>query len=277
MSHGIWSLLRLILFSVLGGYVLLGTYLYFTQARLIYFPSREIGFTPADIGLSYDSFTVRASDGVEITGWFVPAPDPRGTVLFCHGNGGNIADRQDTISILHGLGLDICIFDYRGYGESDGTPSEIGTTRDTRAVHDWLVKERGIAPASIIIHGRSLGAAIAARIAVENPPRLLILESPFASIVTMGKALYPWLPVRLMTRFRYDTATYAAQIRCPVLVIHSRTDDIIPWEQGRTVFETVSEPKRFLEITGGHNDGFITSGDQYVKGLKSFIDDYLGE
>ena len=277
MSHGIWPILRLIVFGVLAGYLLLGAYLYFMQARLIYFPRRGIDVTPADIGLPFEPFTVRASDNVRITGWFVPATNSRDTVLFCHGNGGNISDRLDTIAILHGYGLDVCIFDYRGYGESGGSPTENGTCRDTRTVHDWLVNERGADPARLIIHGRSLGAADAARIAAERPPRMLILESPFASIVDMGKELYPWLPVRLITRFRYDTAAYVAQARCPVLVIHSRSDDIIPWEQGLAVFEAAPEPKRFLEITGGHNDGFLTSGELYVHGLKSFIEDYRGE
>ncbi len=272
--NGLWKLL---LFGA-GAYALLVAFIYFTQASLLYYPNlagRALSAVPADIGLAYEDVNITAVDGVRLHGWFVPAAAAHGTLLFLHGNAGNISHRLESIEIFHRLGLDVFIIDYRGYGQSDGKPSEQGTYRDADAAWRYLVETRGVDPARVVVFGRSLGAAIAAYLAAEQRPGALILESSFASIESMGRRLYPFLPVRWLNRFGYETAEYARQIACPVLVIHSRNDEIIPFAEGRAVFAAAPEPKRFLEIRGGHNDGFLVSGAAYVGGLDAFLRDSL--
>lgn len=272
--NGLWKLL---LFGA-GAYALLVAFVYFTQASLLYYPNvagRALVATPADIGLAFEDADLTTADGVRLHGWFVPAPDARGTLLFFHGNAGNISHRLDSIRIFHRLGLDVFIIDYRGYGRSDGKPGEQGTYRDADAAWRYLVETRGVDPARIVVFGRSLGAAIAAYLGAVQRPGALILESPFASVESMGRRLYPFLPVRWLNRFGYETAEYVQRIACPVLVVHSRNDEIIPIAEGRAVFAAAPDPKRFLEIRGGHNDGFLVSGAAYVGGLDGFLRDSL--
>ncbi len=271
------GLLKLLLFGG-GAYALLVAFIYFTQASLLYYPNvagRALTATPADIGYAYEDVDIATADGVRLHGWWVPAPDARGALLFFHGNAGNISHRLDSIRIFHRLGLDVLIIDYRGYGQSEGRPDEQGTYRDADAAWRYLVETRAVEPARIVVFGRSLGAAIAAYLAAEQRPGALILESPFASVESMGKRLYPFLPVRWLNRFGYATAEFVQRIRCPLLVIHSRGDEIIPIAEGEAVFAAAPDPKQWLEIRGGHNDGFLVSGKFYVDGVDAFLDTAL--
>lgn len=273
------SLLSL-LFVIVLVYCGLALYLYFMQPRLLYYPElpgRELAATPADIGLEHEPVTLQAADGVRLGAWYIPRADARGTLLFMHGNAGNISDRLDSIRLFHSLGLAVLIFDYRGYGASEGTPSEDGTYRDAEAAWQYLVGERQVAPVDIVLFGRSLGAAIAAELATRHSPGALIMESSFTSVPDMAASIYPWLPVRLLSRYRYDARRRLEDVRCPVLIVHSRTDEIIPFEHGQQLFEQAREPKRFLQLRGGHNDGFLVSGRDYVNGLEAFLSDHLGE
>ena len=273
--NGLWKLLLI----GAGAYGLFVAFIYFTQASLLYYPNvagRALAASPADIGLAYEDVDLATADGLRLHGWFVPAPAARGTLLFFHGNAGNISHRLDSIRIFHRLGLDVLIIDYRGYGRSEGKPDEQGTYRDADAAWRYLVGTRGVEPARIVVFGRSLGAAIAAWLAAHERPGGLILESPFASVESMGRGLYPFLPVRWLNRFGYETAEYVRRIGCPLLVIHSPRDEIIPIAEGRAVFAAAPEPKRFVEITGGHNDGFLVSGRTYLDGLEAFFDQALG-
>jgi fermentation-respiration switch protein FrsA (DUF1100 family) len=214
-------------------------------------------------------FTTR--DGVSLHGWFIPSPDTESVVLFCHGNAGNISHRLDSIRIFHDLGLSVFIFDYRGYGLSEGRPSEEGTYRDAEAAWNHLVEGRGIPSDRIILFGRSLGAAVAAHLAQTARPSALILESAFASVPEIASHHYWYLPVRWLSRFKYATAAYVRAVHAPTLVIHSRDDEINPIEQGRDVFRQANEPKVFLEISGDHNSGFLLSGARYTEGLRQFL------
>jgi len=198
-------------------------------------------------------------------------------VLFCHGNGGNISHRLDTIWTWNKLGMNVLIFDYRGYGKSEGKPSEEGTYLDAEAAWKHLVEKRGAAGERIIIHGRSLGGAVAARLARDHTPAGLILESTFSSVPDMAAKLYPMFPVRLLSRFEYGTAEYVAAVKCPVMVIHSAEDDIIPFKLGRRVFEAAGEPKRFVQIHGSHNSGFMESDGVYTPALRKFLSERLGD
>lgn len=277
LIHHILTIVRSIIIFALVVYIGIAVLLFVLQSRLVYLPLRTITATPASLRLAYEDVTFEAGDGVKLSGWFVTAEQSRGVVLFCHGNAGNISHRLESIEIFHRLGLSVFIFDYRGYGESEGKPGENGTYLDAEASWRWLVENQGISPDSIIIFGRSLGGAIAAWLAKEHPPKALILESAFTSIRDMGADLYPWIPIRFISRFHYTTVVYLKEITSPVLVIHSPQDDIIPYSHGQRLFETANEPKEFFKISGSHNEGFLLTGKRYEKGLDSFISRYARE
>ncbi len=269
----VWS----ILFICGGAYVGLGLILLLSQSRYIYFPESHIAMTPSAVGLAHEPVQIETEDGVTIAGWFVPAEPSRGVVLFCHGNAGNMSHRLDSIRLFNRLGLSTFIFDYRGYGQSGGTTTEMGTYRDVEAAWQYLLDERGIEPTEIVVFGRSLGGAVASWLTQEHTPAALIVESTFTSVPDIAAKLYPIYPVRWLSRFNYNAAEYVAKKNCPVLVVHSRNDDIIPFSHGRQLFEAASEPKQFLEIRGSHNDGSVVSGKQYQDGLDAFISRYTGK
>jgi len=245
------------------------------QARLVYFPSRDLAATPASAGLPFEEVALAASDGVRLSAWFIPAEKPRGVVLFCHGNAGNISHRIEIAAYLRRMGLSALLFDYRGYGRSEGTPTERGTYLDAEAAWNWLVEQRGVAPRRIVAWGESLGGPIAARLATERRLGALVLQSTFTSLPDLGAQLYPWLPVRLLSRLKYPTLAYVAEARCPVLVLHSPTDEIVPCSHGRRLFDAAKEPKAFVELTGGHNDGFLLSGRPFADALEAFLARHL--
>lgn len=261
-----------ILIGVFYGAVSVAAFLF--QSRLVYFPnvpSRALGPGPDSIGLAYQQFDIPTADGVRLVAWYVPVSEPRGTVLFFHGNAGNISHRLESLRVFNDLGLAALIFDYRGYGESEGEISEDGIYRDADAAWRHLTEEMGVAPDRIVVFGRSLGAAVAAYVASRQEPAALILESGFVSLPELGARIYPWLPVRWLARIHFPAAEFLQSATCPVLVIHSRDDEIIPYEQGVKLHAAAREPKEFLEIRGGHNDGFLVSGPLYLDGLDAFV------
>jgi fermentation-respiration switch protein FrsA (DUF1100 family) len=261
----------IILLICLGLYTLLAAFLYATQARHVYFPTGAISATPEHLGVPYEEVAFTTGDKVRLAGWYVPAVHPKGTVLFCHGNGGNISYLLETVKLFRSLEYNLLVFDYRGYGASDGTPTEEGTYRDAEAAYDYLVKDRGILPGTIVLMGRSLGGSVAAWLAQRHLPPALILESTFTSLSDMAAEVYPYFPVRWMLRFRYATIDRLPDLRCPVLIIHSRADEVIPFRHGRELWEKADEPKAFLEIQGGHNEGFLLSADIYAAGIRDFL------
>jgi len=268
------------LFSIAAGiYLLLALALYLLQGKMVFLsgmPGRALTATPGDIGLTYEDVFLTTTDSERLHGWFVPAAGARGVVLFFHGNAGNISHRLDSIAIFNQLGLDTLIIDYRGYGESSGKTSEQGTYLDAQAAWDYLVDERGVSADRIIIFGRSLGGAIGAWLGSQHIPAAVIIESSFSSGVDMARRLYPFLPVRLITRLRYPVVDYASRLESPVLVMHSRDDEIIPFEMGREIHGAVKQRKAFLELRGDHNAGFYISRQQYIPGLDEFIESILG-
>jgi fermentation-respiration switch protein FrsA (DUF1100 family) len=249
-----------------------GLILLFIQPKLLYGPAREVECTPRDIGLEFEDVIFRSSDGLELTGWYIPVGDGKITILFCHGNGGNIMHRLDSISIFHNLGLNCFLFDYRGYGNSEGKTTEAGTYLDTNAAYNWLINQRKTAPNNIIIFGRSLGGSIAAELATKVEAKGLVIESTFTSYVDMGRNLYFYMLVRWFARFRYSTIDYIKQVHCPVMVIHSKDDEIVPFDFGLKLHEAANEPKEFVEIYGSHNDGFLVSGEIYEKAWLKWLE-----
>jgi hypothetical protein len=263
-----------VLFTAATAYIALLLTLYLGQSSLLFLPgipSRELGATPRDIGLEYEAIWLETSDHVRLSGWYVPSKSARGTLLFFHGNAGNISHRLDSLRIFHDLDLSVLIIDYRGYGQSGGKPSEAGMQRDAMEAWRYLVETRGEVPERIVLFGRSLGAALGAWLAARERPGALILESAFTSVPDLAADLYWWLPARRLARLQYATLEYLAAIRCPVLVVHSPDDEIIPYRHGRALYEAARYPKDFLQIVGDHNTGFLLSGERYRRGLDDFL------
>jgi uncharacterized protein len=270
--------LWIILAVLATGYAALLAVVFIFQARLVYFPNigREQSATPRDAGLEYEEVWLNTSDGEKLHGWFVEVPQPRGTVLLFHGNAGNISHRIDYLAMLARLGYSSFIFDYRGYGSSSGAPSENGTYVDADTAWRYLTTTRGIDARRIALLGESLGGAVAAWLACEQSPGALVLASTFTSAVDLGAEAYPFLPVRLLSRYRYDTRACVARLQVPVLIAHSPQDEIIPYRHGRALFQAAREPKAFLDMRGGHNQGFLFSDPAWVRALGAFLDRYLG-
>ena len=267
--------IRKYLFSAVRIYLVVVLAAFFLKEMILFQPSRVVDQTPSAIGLEYESVSIAASDGITLSGWFVPAKNARAAVLFFHGNAGNISDRLATLSRFHDLGLSTLIIDYRGYGESGGRASIRGVQRDAAAAWEWLLK-RGYPEEKIIVFGRSLGGAVAADLARTVTPGALILESTFSSLADIGHGLVPFLPMSLIVGNRFNSVKNLKNFNNPVLVIHSREDDVVAFKYGRKLYESLSAPKEFLEISGDHNGGFIIS-ENYISGLDQFITQIFGE
>ncbi len=264
--------------SIVFGYAIFLGLIYLTQDSMVYFPVKELFTNPKQSGMEYDEVMFSTSDGITISAWYIPVQSgvqERGTVLFCHGNAGNISHRIDSIRIFHELGFSVLIFDYRGYGNSGGKPSEDGTYLDAEAAWEYLTMTKKISPDKIILFGRSLGSAVAAETALRKKAGVLVIESGFTSLSDLGSFIYPYLPVRLIAKYKYSTIDKISGINIPKLFIHSPDDQIVPFKQGRELYEKAAGPKEFLEIKGGHNDGFMVTGRPYIDGMNRFISDHL--
>ena len=259
------------------GYAALVLLVYLFQDKLLFFPSRALVTSPAAYGLGFESVEMETEDGETLHGWWIPAEPERGVLLFCHGNAGNISHRLESAEIFHRLGLSVLLFDFRGYGQSTGTPSETGLYQDGEAAWRYLTLTRRVDPRKVVVFGRSLGAAVAIDVAARHPAGALIAESGFTSAPDVGARHYPFLPVRRLSRNHFDNLSRIAQAQAPVLIIHSRTDEIIPFDHGQQLFEAAPPNKTFLEIKGGHNDGFFVTGPRYQEGIDAFLEQYLGE
>ena len=276
---GVLRLLRMFIISILkialGVYIGLCILIYLHQSHLVYYPEKAILLTPSDIGLKYDDVSIPVLNHEQITGWYVPAERAHGTILICHGNAGNIGDRLHTLKLFHNLCLNVFIFDYRGYGNSPGKPSEKGTYQDALAAWNYLTDVRQIPATSVILFGRSLGAAVAAWLAEREKPAGLVLESTFTSVPDLGRNLYPYLPIRLLSRYSYNTLRLLGQIKCPVLIAHSKADEIIPFQHSLKLYDAAPEPKMFFELSGMHNEATAASSSSYLQTLDMFLSQCL--
>lgn len=257
---------------VYGGICLLA---FLLQDKLLYFPTAELAVDPGAAGLKFEDVELEI-EGAEtrVHAWFVPHPAPRGTVIWCHGNAGNISHRVSEVQRLHGLRLQTLIFDYPGYGKSTGSPSEPALYAAAERCWAHLVEERGIAAARIVIWGRSLGGTVAVDLASRHRAAALIVESSMTSVLDVARRHYFWLPVSLLLRSRFEAVRKIGDISIPKLCVHSPQDEVVPYELGRLLFDTASEPKEFLEVRGGHND---ERGARYSSGILRFLDRVLGE
>ena len=271
------TLMNILIFAVSISLVLM-LMLYLLQSKMVFLanvPGRALSASPGDIGLQFEDVSLTTSDNELLHGWYVPATDSVGTVLFFHGNAGNISHRLDSIEIFHELKLDVLIFDYRGYGQSSGKASEKGTYIDSQTAWDYLVNERDIAPKKIVIFGRSLGGAVASWLAARTTPGVVILESCFTTVPDMAERIYPFLPARKFTRLQYPVIEHVKHVSSPMLVVHSQQDEIIPFDMGQAVFAASPEPKEILVISGDHNGGFLLNRHQYQSVIGRFLDRHL--
>jgi fermentation-respiration switch protein FrsA (DUF1100 family) len=256
-----------------AGYGFLVAAVYLMQGRMLYLadvPGRTLTMTPADIGMDYQDVFIETTDRVTLHSWFIPGRSDQ-VLLFFHGNAGNVSHRLDSIRLFHDLGLSVLIIDYRGYGQSNGRTTESGVYRDADAAWRYLIEDRGLVASSIVIFGRSLGASVASRLAAKHQPLALIVESSFTSVPDIAQELYPWLPARWLSRLKHETRNYIRDVRCPVLVVHSRDDEIIPFHHGEAIFLSANEPRTLLTIRGSHNDAFLLDERVYTKGLQTFL------
>jgi hypothetical protein len=274
-----------ILLLLVTGVVAIILWLRWNEPRMLYYPAREIDSTPDKLGLKYEDVTLTTSDGLHINGWFLSAPtspatnlqsritglQPRITILFFHGNAGNMSHRFEKLQILHDLDVDTLIIDYRGYGRSEGKPTEVGTYHDARAAYDYLIQTRNCEPRSLVVYGESLGSAVAADLASKVTVGGLVLEEAFTSVADVGQKMFPFLPVRWIVRNKYDTLSKMPRIHAPVLILHSREDEFFDLRHAQRLLAAANEPKQFIELRGGHNDAFLVSAETYRNGLKEFL------
>ncbi len=265
----------LLLAGILGAGMFLGL-----EKYVIYVPERAIEMTPQSEGLAYEDVWFPAIDGVRLHGWLVPVPEARCTLVWFHGNAGNISHRVDNIKSLHRyLGRpqlpNIYIFDYRGYGKSAGGLSDLSeeaTYHDAEGALAYLRGRQDLAHSRLVYFGRSLGAAIAVEMTRRHAPAGLILETPFTSIKDMARVVLPFLPVGSLLQTKYDSLSKMQQIRVPLLVLHGDRDDVVPYEQGRRLFEAANQPKTFFTILGAHhNDTYIVGDLPYFDAWARFL------
>jgi fermentation-respiration switch protein FrsA (DUF1100 family) len=258
---------------VLTGYLALLALLMLLEESLIFFPARypEGDYNP--VGLTFEDAWMKAADGTRLHGWYVAHPHPRAVILLAHGNAGNLSHRGDALTTLNQrLHASVLIFDYRGYGRSEGKPDEAGILADARAARAWLAQRAGIEPDRIVLMGRSLGGAVAVDLAATDGARALVLESTFTSLPDVAASHYPWAPVRLLMRTRLDSRRKITAYQGPLLQSHGDADQIVPFHLGKTLFEAAgSTNKQFVNIPGGdHND---PQPDWYYDRLATFLSD----
>jgi fermentation-respiration switch protein FrsA (DUF1100 family) len=243
----------------------------FLEESLLFFPMRYPGGDWNPAGLAPVDAWFSAADGTKLHGWYVPHEKPRAVILLCHGNAGNITHRADILEALHDrVGASVLIFDYRGYGRSEGSPNERGVLEDARAARAWLARTEAIPENQIVLLGNSLGGAVAVDLAARDGAKALILENTFSSVPDVAAHYYPWLPVRWLMRNRFDSVAKIGAYHGPLLQSHSQGDTIVPYRFARRLFDAANEPKQFLEIEGlDHNDPPESS---YFDTLREFLD-----
>lgn len=250
-------------------------YLRFFEKRTIFYPLKIIEFNPSDVGLEYEDVLFKTQDGIELHGWFIPKADAYVSVLYCHGNAGNISHRLEIAKMFHAQGMNFFIFDYRGFGRSKGSPYEEGTYLDAQAAYNYLVKTKGIVPEKIVLYGKSLGAAIAIDLATKVKAGALISESGFTSTPDLAREVYKFLPLWLFVSQKYDSLKKIDKINMPKLIIHSQNDEIIPFSHGKKLFEKAKEPKELYVMRGGHNDAFYIYTDECMQRIDNFLKKYI--
>jgi fermentation-respiration switch protein FrsA (DUF1100 family) len=243
------------------------------ERTFIFFPSRGLLNTPRHLGLPFQDLFFTTADGIKLHAWYLPGSPAAPVLLWCHGNGGNLSYELDNLALLHGADFGIFIFDYRGYGLSQGRPSEAGVYRDARAAYQYLRESLGIPPNRIVLFGRSLGGAVAMELAEQVPARALIVESAFTSVGDMARHHYPWLPGQKRWAHKFDNVRRVARLTLPKLFIYGDSDLVVPIWMGERLHDLAPAPKAFYRIPGaGHEDTLEVGGPAYLQRLKDFLE-----
>jgi hypothetical protein len=261
---------KIIIYTIIFLGVILG-YVKYIELRAVFFPSREIEFTPSSINLSFEDIWINTSDNLKINAWFIPYNDAKYCLLFLHGNAGNIGNRLDKIQLLRQAKINILIIDYRGYGRSEGQPFEKGLYLDAQAAYNYLVNRRKIKPEQIILYGESLGTAVVVNLASETKVGAVILEGAFSKGRDMAKRSYPFLPTPLFSN-KFDSLAKIKKINAPKLFMHSQEDEIVPFDLAQKLYDAANEPKQLVALIGGHNSAFLDSQEIYVSSINLFIE-----
>ena len=267
-SIGVMTVLMLLSALLLVGF----------EKKIIFHPAKfpEGYWNPVSLGLKTQDILFQSVDGVNLHGWFVPTPGARATLLWFHGNAGNLSHRLDNIQRLLPLNLNIFIFDYRGYGKSEGEPDENGIYKDSQAAYNMVLELEGVSVNSLFLFGRSLGGICATETALNNPARGLILESTFTSASDMSRKIIPLIPLGWAIRSKLDAINKVTELKLPKLFLHGDRDEVVPFDLGRKLYEEASDPKSFYIIQGaGHNDTYIMGGRSYYNALDGFITETL--
>ncbi len=243
----------------------------------MFYPTKELTVTPDQVGLQYDNVQINVKDDESVHGWYFDQPvdqskgGERRVLLFCHGNGGNISNRLETILFLQEIGVSLLIFDYRGYGQSDGEFGEENMYQDALTSYRWLIDEKGWQSEQIILFGRSLGGAIVVDLATKVKAGGVIVESSFTAIGDMASKMYPWLPVRYLLKYQFSSIDKIADLTCPILIAHSQEDSLVPYEMGRRLFEVGGDKAQFVELSGDHDELAYLQSSTYRSAIRQFI------
>jgi len=270
----LWLLLR-----TLAGIAAVLLFLRWYEPRMLYYPNvptRDLERTPDAVGLTYEDVVLMSSDGVRIHGWFLPAPLTTGnrlTLLFFHGDAGNISHRIDKCRVFLDLGFDVLVVDYRGYGKSEGRPDEQGTYRDALAAYEYLTRQKHVLPRCIILYAESLDTGVAVELAAREPVGGVVLEAPFTSISDVAQRIFWFLPVRPLVRNRYDSLGKIPNIQAPLLILHSRHDEYFKLRHARRLLDAARSPKRLVELTGKHAEAFFVSESICREALRQLVAD----
>lgn len=260
--------------KIITGIVAVGFLLYaysaYIERKVLFYPMRQIEMAPKDVGLQYEDVYFKADDGAKLNGWLIKKEGANAVVLFCHGNAGNISHRIEKIGIFNKLGVSMFIFDYRGYGRSNGRPSEQGLRKDGLAAYNYIKFRHDMKDAKVVLYGESIGGGVAVYLASEGYGDALITEDTFTSIRDMTKLSLPFIP-QFLIRTNFDSLRRIKDIKVPKLIIHALDDEIVPYEMAQRLFEAAPEPKEFLKLRGSHNTAFLESQETYETGLARFL------
>jgi fermentation-respiration switch protein FrsA (DUF1100 family) len=262
-----WRVVRVPLIA----YLLIMLMMMWLENSLIYFPTKYSPDTWNDGGSEFEDAEFTSADGTRLHGWYVAAENPQAEILFCHGNAGNVTHRADLLwKVPRQAQASLLVFDYRGFGKSEGTPNETGVLADARAARAWLAKRAGVAESEIVLMGESLGAAVAVDLAAEDGARGLVLENAFTSLPDVAAYHYPWLPVRWLMRGQLNSLAKIGRYHGPLLMSHGDADSIVPYPFGQRLFAAANEPKRFItRHAGDHNDA---REESFYDALQEFVE-----
>jgi uncharacterized protein len=240
---------------LLGGYCTICFLTWLFQEKLIFFPFREYDADPSFLGIGFEEVSLSIPGGDTVYGWYCrTTTEPRAVILFLNGNAGNLSHRLERLPMARTVNADIFLVDYPGYGRSTGQPSEKSLYATAEAAYQYLVSQRKVHAMRIILFGESIGSAVALHLATQQLVGGVVVESGFTSLAKVGSSHYGWLPVKYLLKYKFSAREYIKSIRCPVLVAHSPQDEVTPFQMGEELFELAKEPKRFVPLSGGHND-----------------------